>query len=321
MKVTAVTVTYGKRFCFLREVVDALIIEKVDYIVIVLNGVDNNELKDVLSLKDKNPCIHFLNLNENTGSAKGFGEGIRFAKNLDAEFIWLLDDDNLPLSNSLIKLKEEWGFCKKNNDNFALLSYRADRYLFKKAIESDSPLLMIGRPNSFLGFDYKKLLRIKDKLTYNKSITKGKVSVAPYGGFFFNKSILNTVGFPNEKFFLYGDDYDFSYRFTENDFPIYLIMESEIKDLETSFHLQKKKFILKTRFSQTNSKVRLYYNLRNNIIFEQKFVNNKFIYRINKIQYIIILFFILLISLDFWKFTILIKAIKDANVFLNDNNE
>jgi GT2 family glycosyltransferase len=321
MQVTAVTVTYGDRFEFLKQVVEALTLERIDQIVIVLNGVEAHVAHRIHSLTTIFSNITFLDLPENTGSAHGFAEGMRLAQTLSPQFIWLLDDDNQPLSGSLTTLKSAWNSVKNKQTNFALLSYREDRSLYKKVIQTGNPFLMVGRPNSFLGFDLKKLLGVQPKVEVDPTVTQGKVGVAPYGGFFFEKKNLDTLGFPNRKFYLYGDDFDFSYRFTRRGIPIFLILESKLKDLETSFHLKEKKRRFKTRFFQTDSKKRLYYNLRNNIIFEQNFVTNRIVYSFNKILYFVILFPLFLMKpKHWWKFQLLFKAVKHARVFLKNKN-
>jgi hypothetical protein len=41
---------------------------------------------------------------------------------------------------------------------------------------------------------------------------------------------------PNEALYLYGDDHEFTARFVDKGYPIYLVPKSLIKDLERSWH-------------------------------------------------------------------------------------
>ncbi|WP_159022157.1 glycosyltransferase [Formosa sp. L2A11] len=319
MKVTVVTVTYGNRYIYLSQVIEACIKQFVDKIIIVSNGSEESALKQLKQLSVANNCIKLIDLEENTGSANGFYQGLKEAHNSGAEFIWILDDDNKPLENALLELKMFWQTNTLSNKESALLSYRKDREIFKKAIQSSNPYFMLGTRNSFLGFSVlsklKKIL-FKDNVYYNPDITHGKVAVAPYGGLFFHSNLIDEIGLPDKDFFLYADDHDFSYRITQGKGEIILVLKSELEDLETSFHLKKSKSILNTRYFGTDSKKAIFYSVRNNVFFEKKFRNNILLYNCNKITYLILLFIIMIFNpRNFWKFSVIINAINDSKKF------
>lgn len=300
MKVTVVTVTYGNRFKYLKQVIDSLKEQDVDKIVIVSNGSDEESLNKLRELISKTSCIELIDLEENTGSANGFHEGIKYACDNGDEYIWLLDDDNKPKKNSLKVLKEEWVnlINEYTYESLALLSYRNDRKIYSDAINFGNPRLMLGTDNSFLGFnlfDKTKSFFIKTKIKEIMDKDKGVVSVAPYGGLFFHRSLITKIGLPDIGYYLYGDDYDFTYRITKNNGKIFLIKRSEIIDLETSFHLIKNKGF-NSRYFNTDSKNRIFYSVRNGIVFEQNFVTNKFIYLINAGFYLVVIFMLLLFN-------------------------
>ena len=108
MKVTVVTVTYGDRYIYLNHVIESCISEFVDEIIIVSNGSEENALKQIKQHSFANNFIKLIELEKNTGSANGFYQGLKEAYKSDAEFIWILDDDNKPLKNALLKLKKFW---------------------------------------------------------------------------------------------------------------------------------------------------------------------------------------------------------------------
>lgn len=313
----AVTVTYGNRIEFLKKVIHSLVLEGVDSIIVVSNGSDNVVLTELKKLKKEQDIIEIIELKNNTGSANAFRIGIDYARKQNADFIWLLDDDNYVKKNALKELKFVWQLRNPhNNILLSLLSYRADRMIYKRAIQSENPYLMLGAKNSFLGFHvfqkFKSLFS-KSKIKYNLEIVEGKVAVAPYGGMFFHKNLIDVIGLPDKDFFLYADDHEFSYRITQKGGEIILILKSELEDLETSFHLKKPKSILNTRYFGTDSKNAIFYSVRNNVFFEKNFRTNKFLYRINKYLYLIILFLIMIFHpKHFWKFSVIIEAIKDS---------
>lgn len=320
MKVTAVTVTYGDRFAYLHQVILSAFAEGVDEVVVVSNGSDHKTLQGLAELQQLGHALKVIENKNNLGSAMGFKQGIEAASDTNTDFIWLLDDDNKPLNNALGELKTIWSqLAKKENSTIALLSYRADRKLYKDAIAYKNSSLMLGSKNSFLGFNgiqkITSLFGKKQSMVYDSSIEVGTVAVAPYGGLFFHSSLIEKIGLPDTNYFLYGDDFDFSYRITKKGGTINLVLASKLEDLEKSFHLKEKKAIINNRYLKTESVNRIYYSVRNGIRFEQNFVNNKLVYTSNGIIYTASIFVALLINYKhFWKFKYILKGIINSRV-------
>ena len=86
---------------------------------------------------------------------------------------------------------------------------------------------------------------------------------------FFHKSLLDKIGYPNEKYFLYVDDYEFSYRITQQGMSIYLITTSSVDEVETN---NKEEEIKREDYS------RLYYKTRNLVYFKNKLTSNKLLF-------------------------------------------
>lgn len=317
---TAVIVSYGDRSKYFSKVISRLNeLTNINKIIFINNEISDASYKNLMSSCSDKLLVY--NQGENTGSAKGYKVGILEALKTDSNFIWLLDDDNLPEITALEKLYESWEVLgNRGLKNIALLAYRPDRNIFKKAIQRGEPSFMLGPKNSFLGFSlYHKLKRIissNEEVGLNQS-KLGRVDVAPYGGLLFHRSIIDLTGLPDERFFLYGDDYDFSYKITQNTDGIFLNLDSVVNDLEKSFHLKDKKVnILSNRFVNTNSKDKIFYSVRNGINFELKFVSNKFVYLSNAVIHILgtMSIFILRPS-HLWKFKYYIKGIKSSKCF------
>lgn len=105
-----------------------------------------------------------------------------------------------------------------------------------------------------------------------------------------HKSILNKIGYPNEEFYLYADDHEWSYRITKNGGKIYLILDSKIDDLELSWNIPKS--VKETGFSiiSKGNPYRVYYGVRNRVFFEvNNLVDNKIIYYLNIIVYLLLI--------------------------------
>ncbi len=99
MKINVITVTYGDRFKFLKQVLDATVSDiNVDKIILVDNG--------SLNKKEIDQYIDYTNINQqkivlvrhtdNLGSAGGFKSGILEARKHVCDYVLFLDDDNVP---------------------------------------------------------------------------------------------------------------------------------------------------------------------------------------------------------------------------------
>ena len=292
MKICSVIVTYGDRFHLLKQVINACFKEGVDKVIVVDNASTKSSKKQLQEFEKQNKNkLKVIYLDKNTGSAGGYKRGLEEAyKCKECEFIWLLDDDNEPQKNSLKILKEFWNKLDEEDkeEKIALLSYRPDRIQYKEAIMTNNPNLVLGRKNSFLGFHIfdlpKKVVRLMKRKfgikTFKEyeNIKTGKVAVAPYGGMFFNKKIIDKVGYPREEFFVYADDHEWSYRITKNGGEIFLVLDSELKDIDKSWNIASS--VIES--FDKGSNFRIYYSTRNRIFFEkQNLITNKIIYFIN----------------------------------------
>lgn len=293
MKICAVVVTYGNRFFLLNQVIDSLVYNAVSRIIVV----DNNsyeESREQLREREKElqGLLTIIRLHENTGSAGGYKTGLISARACrDVDFIWLLDDDNVPAPNALMALKSFWAnFDMSNKDErLCLLSFRKDRLVYKELARRDSSSIepIIGSRNSFLGFNILQLFSLRKKPnifsgTLNEddiimNTNFGKVPVAPYGGMFFNKLLLDIIGYPDERFFLYGDDYEFSHRIIKHNGEIILLLDSGITDIDVSDN--------KGFDCDEQNLFRLYYSTRNNVYFQKTLATNKLLYSINRLLF------------------------------------
>ena len=327
MKTTGVvTLTYGNRMHLLGPVLDELeCLQEILTVVVVCNGITHEAMELLESRASASDKIELLDMGFNSGSAKGFKDGMVEVQKHSVDYIWLLDDDNQPAPNALNILKEEYTKLapRYRGKPFCLLSYRPDRSRYRHAVLQGDPQAVIGPDNSFLGFHWKQKLRKAlghkpGAQTSKRQVRTGQVLVAPYGGMFFRKELLAEIGYPREEFFLYGDDHDFSYRITQAGGAIILVLDSVVHDLEVSFHLDKSasRKRISSRFFKTESRNTIYYSARNSIVFEQNFVNRPFEYGLNKYIYLWALSLAMLLRFrHLWKLSIILKAVKDSKNF------
>ena len=294
MRVCSVIVTYQDRFHLLKEVIDACLQEGVEKVIVVDNASSLRSRERLKRYEEENESLEVLYLDENEGSAGGYKKGLqKVYEDGECEYVWLLDDDNKPLKGALECLEDFYNNIhdiEKKKERVALLANRVDKKIMERK------LYKAPTKNTFLGFDIFRKFRKKLKEE------SGKIEVTPYGGLFFHKSLLKTVGYPKEEFFTYVDDYEWSYKIP----CIYFVSDSRVEDIDKTniavrsglrHYLDKNEFVL-------------YYGVRNRILWEKDaFVTNSLRYEINKAIYIA-----LLVGINVFhpKLKIFLKAVRDA---------
>lgn len=318
-KTCAVIVTYGNnRFQYLKKVLLFVQSSSIDYLTLVSNASSEIEAIETWLKQSFDKPFEVIINKENKGSAEAYADGINKAINIfEADKIWLLDDDNLPMPDALPKLEDYWkaNNLEKQSETLpvALASYRTDRPLLRESIEMSEPELIIGKPNSYLGFSlgyymYKKALHLFKK---RKIVESGIILAAPYGGLYFSKILISQIGLPDSSYFLYGDDIEYTYRINQKGGQLILVLDSKINDLETSFRVEKK-----NRFNQYFNAVnpsQVYYSVRNAIVFEQQRIKSKFQYQVNRYIYLLLIRIYTILKPEYsWVRKEMIKADKDA---------
>ena len=319
MKVCGVIVTYGDRFHLLFQVIDAFLKEGIDKIVIIDNGSSPNTQEGIKKYS-RGFVIH--RFEENMGTAIAFKTGIMKARENDCEFLWLMDDDTVAETGSLHQLKVFWNHLSKieKEKNTALCSYRKDRPNFTKAIASNDPDEILPQKNNFAGFHIKNLFaKIRERFDSNNKGSSeplnsaALISAASYGGLFFHKNLIEKVSLPDESYFLYVDDFDFTYGITRGGGQIWAVANSQIHDLESSFYLPGKKKILYHSAFDSPKDSSSYYAMRNTIYFSKKYLlKNKTMYLLNKVLFLCFIIIIGILRGKLHRLKIIITAIKDG---------
>lgn len=252
-KISAATLTYGNRINFLYQSIDRLLEQGFDMIYVFCNGITKDNYQKLTSKYHGTPIITLYS-EKNLGSAGGYYELItHITQNDDADYVLLLDDDNLVPKNCYQTLMQ---LDIKEDELYYF--HRPDRMLPKLAKEKQQPEFVMGSENSFLGRD------IFSKIIKSDSKYAGDIIAAPYGGLLLNKQALKSGILPKKDFYLYADDYEYTNRLvTEYNFKIIFSEDILIEDLEKSFHLKKGSKLLSNRFSNANA-TQLYYSVRNN---------------------------------------------------------
>jgi GT2 family glycosyltransferase len=273
--ITLLSVTYGKRFTMLREVLASAFDQGVTRAIVVNNG--SLDL-DVEALhKQYGDRLNVVALGRNSGSAKGFGEGMKAAMASTAQHVLILDDDNILEAGALQTLKDAYARHAKQTppDKLIVLGHRPYNTAGKGV--GDEALYVSGMqpPNSFFGFRAIDIpVKLARRLKWPRLIgarspaLEVPVATAPYSGMLFHRSVLAQHGLPREDFVLYADDTEFSYRVTKAGGRIILVTQAHIRDIEASWHVRDKHASAFEGFLLGEGDLRAYYSVRNQAFFE-----------------------------------------------------
>jgi GT2 family glycosyltransferase len=328
-RVCVVTVTYGDRRRVLERVVCRLLdvaesTPELHSILIVDNG-STGLTKEYLQHLAELPNCEIATLEENLGSAVGFGTGLDRGQDAGCDYIWLLDDDNLPDQDALQILVSH---VRRYGCETAFLSLRKDRQEYS-AIANGRNVDSFADENSFLGFSVigtvRRLLGIPPEPVESEY---GLIPLpyGPYGGLFLPTCLLPLLGRPRTDYYIYGDDHEFTYRLRRLQIPLLLAPPSVVRDIETSW--SKDQSVTNNRFHSLqvpealdeNSALRFYYSTRNRIHFETEYrVTNWVEYWLNaSIKAFALFCFSTVRSLVLWDFSplrslsIALRAVSDG---------
>ncbi len=180
-KVIAVIVTYNRQQ-LLSNCINALQNQtrKVDKILVINNG-STDETSNWLQTQDRIDHIS----QENVGSAGGFYTGIKTAYEKGYNWMWLMDDDGYPKEDALEKLLEDDG----------------EELLLRNCavIDKEDKKSFVWKT-----LNYKNIDEVKSKVIQNIA--------HPFNGTLLHRRIVERVGFPNPRLFLWGDETEYYYR-------------------------------------------------------------------------------------------------------------
>ena len=116
MNIAAVVVTYNRKVLVL-ECLNAILQQshKVNQVFLI----DNNSTDGTYEyLKEnkifENSNIVYKKLEKNIGGAGGFFEGMKMAREMNFDWVWIMDDDTIPMTNCLENLLKAHQMVNEN---------------------------------------------------------------------------------------------------------------------------------------------------------------------------------------------------------------
>jgi len=249
-KIAAVVVTYNRKG-LLKECLDALLNQTypLDSIIIIDNASTDGTpefLKENGYLD--NPKIDYVRLPENTGGAGGFYEGVKRGYKEGFDWLWLMDDDVKPQNDCLEKLLINKKIIYKHGGKPTALACQRI-FVGGEIVKYDCKKINLSNP--FLGLHQNHISE--------KDLSKQYLEIegVPFEGLLLNAQSINEIGFPDKRFFIFGDDTDYCLRILKIG-RIYYIPSAKIT-----------KLILPKKIRKYNWKS--YYMIRNLIYLDLKY--------------------------------------------------
>ncbi len=206
-KTAIVVVTYKRQDLLMLLMGSILLLEKPIWRVIITDNENSPQTKEIVDAvndlaieqwgpadtdaRGKNERFVYLPQETNSGGSGGFSAGTQHAYDLGAEWFWLMDDDVIVEPDALEKL-EKW------TDRFEVIQGR--RYNF-----DDSPfywqyhfIVPLGIPDPVAPADF-------DETNYRT------MNTACFEGGLFKRNVIQKIGVPDARFFIYWDDTIYGY--------------------------------------------------------------------------------------------------------------
>lgn len=201
--IAAVVVTYNRSQDLVRSI-EALEDQThpLDWIIVVDNASTDNtaqilkELKQVIGRK-----LIIISSRTNGGGAGGYYCGMKKAMELNADRLWLLDDDAVLAPDAL--------------DALVQVANSSSTTFCSTAISSRDKRTLCWPPSR--KFRYYEDLQVIERASF-----------APFLGFYIHASTIKKIGLPNALYFISGDDFEYSIRHQKLGEPVVWVKASKI---------------------------------------------------------------------------------------------
>lgn len=170
-----------------------------EFLVVVDNENSNDTSLLVTSFKEQlsSSQIIYVPMLENTGGAGGFSKGVEVAYEKGAEWIWIMDDDVRIFPDAVERLIP-W---------------------LEKSLENGNRALQVCRKNYdhsefYWQYDFKNQLGIPNPIApagFSKGESYKEINTICFEGGLIHRSLVEEIGIPDYRFFIYWDDTIYGY--------------------------------------------------------------------------------------------------------------
>ena len=193
-KVLAVVVTYN-RLELLKETIEALLTQKVNCDILIVNNNSTDGTKDYIEMcYGANPTVILNNLPKNIGGAGGFNHGMRWGVENAYDYIWIMDDDCIVHKDTLSNFLEADKLLG-GPENYG--------YLSSAVLWTDGHECVMNRTKI-----------AKDFYLHLELVQHGIISItqATFVSLFIPTKTIVEFGLPIKEYFIWGDDIEYTQR-------------------------------------------------------------------------------------------------------------
>ena len=250
----AVIVTYNRKN-LLEQCLRALLAQTLTLAEIII--IDNAGTDGSYEHLDKcgliRAPVRYLRQSINSGGAGGFHLGVKAALEGGCDYFWLMDDDGLPADDCLETLYQN--------------RHKAD-YIGPVVTDPVQPSQLsfsLRRPGSTVIMSTAAELHqyAEDGVVYDV--------LAPFNGVFIPRRIVNQVGLPDKKYFIWGDEIDYTHRIIQQGFRQATIVSARFLHPRVKT-VGKKMFFNLMQFNVTDSEIKLFCVCRSNSYIKKNYL-------------------------------------------------
>lgn len=245
-KVGIVVVTFNRKKLLLNTLNAIASQSYKNYKVFIIdNASTDGTEKYIKEFLKENTQFIYKKMENNTGGAGGFHEGVKTAYQEGFDYVWGMDDDAVPEKNALKVLVDT---MQKSKEKICLVSYTTNNL-------SESNLKLIQENEAeFIEKEHFLFL-----------------------GFLVSKELIEKIGYPRRDLFIYFDDIDYSNKAKEEGYKIYKVRDSYIQHPDMMQNSKKFTLLGKKFDVQEMPKWKWYYYMRNaQLVFPHNLKNKQF---------------------------------------------
>jgi GT2 family glycosyltransferase len=217
MKLSIIIVNYNVKF-FLEQALTSVFNARQEISMEVF-VVDNNSQDDsVAMVKQKFPQVHLIENKDNPGFSKANNQAIRRAK---GEYILLLNPDTVLEEDTLTKCIEFMNAHPEAGAMGVKMIDGAGLYLQESKRGLPTPWVSFFKITGLTSLFPRSSLFNRYYLGHLSEEETHSIEVLPGAFMFIRKTTLDRVGGLDERFFMYGEDIDLSYRILQDGAKIY----------------------------------------------------------------------------------------------------
>lgn len=207
ISVVAIIVTYNRKN-LLKECIYSLLMQDVtaSLDIYIIDNASTDGTKDAIQEYIDNDAIQYFNTEANLGGAGGFEFGVRQAAKESYDYIWIMDDDTIPMSIALKELLE----AAENIGSFGFLS--------SHALWTDGSVCTMN-------IQRKDIFRKLDLKEFDHKIIP--VEYATFVSLLVPMPIVKEVGAPIGEFFIWGDDWEYTRRISKK-YKSFVVTNSKV---------------------------------------------------------------------------------------------